>query len=1003
MSNNHLIIGLGGTGGKVIRELRKTIERNKDGQGNNTSDAQFEYLYVDTSTDEIDKTDEWKVLGKEIDLARSQYLINTASGVRPVLNDPDSFPGLKDWIEPREVFDFVNATTAGAAQRRKLGRVVFAQNASRFVKAFEDRLQVLESTTGGKIGATIHILCGLAGGTGSGSVVDAVAQIRHKQPDDSKYRILIYALLPEKNSRRVKDVAGFSNYYANGYAALAELNALAVGKYKPTHLLDGTRLEHSIYFNGCYLINNINEHNIPFEVESEIPRIISEFIFQKTTNSEWEGLGRAEKGENDIKNFESEDDIGKARAKLFLSFGIKRVVVPEQEIKEYLAYGFAEQVTRQLMFNNFRQGEGYANEAMEKDWGAEARKPDVQHSLLLTDAHLSLELGILEDDSKNSTWKLPIDYWKLIVSSQVPAIKVDKSLEQTSWIPTLNSRLGKVFNETYRTLGGVQKFYEVKGNARLEMARHIGRNIEKEMFSRWKGGISSLIQLRGFCDGLVAVLDERFSILSEKITKAPTELQGIHQSIAKTSSAFNNVGFLGQHLTDKRSGQFAEIGSLLQAQYTLSTQLHGYKFACSLIPFVKEQVHMLRGLIDQLHQTLAAATEKVNQERASRLGDADAAYQKRIFDQPAIAAIMKAITVDESAQAARTQRVRKSLIALAGTDVDSFDQLVRNISLRTLISTLSQESAQIVESAHAEISKELPPVLHVNIIERLQKKYDANPNGLKAFVTDIYDEAGSMLQFNQVEVDRTVANNAGGSQGRTQTIGVFLPECENQKRFRSELETLFLAQKDPASDTKVAIGKLSNQIVIMKIALLMPVRFVESLTELKRHYDGLLNDSKESYLLHGEGDGKKLPPLFARSTNEIKILVKRKPLVLVAYFLGLIKERQNKTTGLTEWVLSYIAGGLPKVQVLSGTNIFAVLDDDQPVEIQKVIEKEVTKRIDTDYKHIDKKKELRTAYQALALKCFSDMGEDETNPTYVALSEMQENVLNIIGIAAETD
>ena len=45
-----------------------------------------------------------------------------------------------------------------------------------------------------------------------------------------------------------------------------------------------------------------------------------------------------------------------------------------------------------------------------------------------------------------------------------------------------------------------------------------------------------------------------------------------------------------------------------------------------------------------------------------------------------------------------------------------------------------------------------------------------------------------------------------------------------------------------AEGDEVAVGKLSNQIVIMKIASLMPARFVESLGELKRHYDGLLAD-----------------------------------------------------------------------------------------------------------------------------------------------------------------
>lgn len=1003
MSNNHLIIGLGGTGGKVIRQLRKTIERSKDAQGHSPSEARFEFLYVDTSRDELDKKEEWKVLGKEIDLARSQYLINEVSSVRPVLSDPDSFPGLKEWIEPRSVFDVFMATTAGAAQRRKLGRLVFAQNASNFVKAVEDRLAVLESGPGGKVGAVIHVVCGLAGGTGSGSVVDAVAQIRHKCPDANQYRILIYAMLPEKNSRRVKDVAGFSPYYANGYAALSELNALAVGKYKPTNLLDGSRLDHDIYFNGCYLVNNINEHNIQFEVESEVPRIIAEFVFQKTMNKEWEGLGRAEKGENDIKNFESEDGIGKARAKLFLSFGIKRVVVPEQEIKEFLAYGFAEQATRQLMYNNFRQGEGYADEAVEKDWGFEARKPDTLQSMLLSDAHLTLETGILEDDAKNASWKPPREYWKQIVSLQVPDIKADKTLEETNWIHVLNSRLAKVFDDTYRTMGGVRKFYEVKGNARLEMARHIGRHIEKELFARWKSGSASLIQLRQFTDALIAMLDERLVLLTEQLTKMPTEMQGVQTRIAELSAQFNKVGFLGKHLTDKRGALFSDIGTQLQDQYILNTSYQGLKFACSLIPFIKEQLTALRGAIDGLHQNLAAATEKVKLERAARLGPADAAYQKRIFDQNAIGSILKALITDEAAQAARTQRVRQTLIDLAGTDVDGFDQLLQGISLGSVISTLSQESAQIVEMAHAEIAKTLPPVLHVNIVERLQKKYDANPSGLKAFVSELYDEAGSLLTFNKTEVDRNVANNAGGSRGRTQTIGVFLPECENQKDFRNSLAALFDAQKDPASDTKVAVGKLSNQIVIMKIASLMPARFVDSLGELKRHYDGLLADDKEAILLHGEGDGKKLPPLFARSSAEINAEARRKPYLLVARLLGLVKERQNKTSGLMEWVFSYIAGGLPKVVPLQGKSWTDILQGDHPAEVQAAIEKEVAKRIDADYKHIDKKTELRSAYEQLVLARFTDSGEDDQDPEFLALAAMQKPLLEIVGLPPQDD
>lgn len=195
MASSHLIVGLGGNGGKIIRELRKTIQRSEE-ESKASDVVLFDFFYVDTSNDELSKVDEWKVLGSSVELERSQFLVNAASGVRPVLADPDSYPGLKSWIAPREVFDFVNATTAGAAQKRKLGRVVFAQNAGNFVGIFEQRMHALESRAG-KVGAVIHVVCGLSGGTGgSGSVVDAVAQIRQRYPDPDQYRILVYAILP---------------------------------------------------------------------------------------------------------------------------------------------------------------------------------------------------------------------------------------------------------------------------------------------------------------------------------------------------------------------------------------------------------------------------------------------------------------------------------------------------------------------------------------------------------------------------------------------------------------------------------------------------------------------------------------------------------------------------------------------------------------------------------------------------------------------------------------
>ena len=588
------------------------------------------------------------------------------------------------------------------------------------------------------------------------------------------------------------------------------------------------------------------------------------------------------------------------------------------------------------------------------------------------------------------------------MSRIAPEIRVDQTLEQTTWVHALSSKLSKVFDETYRTMGGVRKFYEIKSNARLEMARHVSREIEKQLFSDWKIGTHSLMQLRQFVDALIGMLGERLELFNQELAKGPANEQAIVARIDELNTQFNKVGFLGKHLTDKRGGLFTEMATHYQDLFALRTLIEGQRFATGLIPFIKDELVSLRGLIDELHQNLAAATEQVHDERAARLEGADAVYQQRIFDRNAIDSVMKALVVDEQAQITRTQKVRQSIIDLAGTEVDSFDKLVRGVSLGAIISTLSQASALIVELAHTEIAKTLQPVLHVNIVERLQKQYDANPSGLKSFVSGLYEKSGTMLQYNKTEVDRAVANNQGGSVGTAKTVAVFLPECESQKGFHATLTRMFEEQKDPASDTVVAAGKLSNEIVIMKIASLMPVRFVESLPVLKRHYDGLLSDFNESHLLHSVGDGKRLPPLFARSASEMASQAKRKPYRLVAHLLNMIRSRENRTTGETEWIFVYEDDGLPTDRVLNGRSWAAVFEGDQKDDLQKLVESEVSRHIASALQHRDDKSELLKRFDAFARKTLDESGGYTDDPGYKAVVALKPQIRDIIGLPSAT-
>ena len=64
---NHLLIGLGGTGGKILRSFRKTIFR--EFRSEQPKGANVRYLYIDSS-DEMMKHDDpsWKILGQSVQL-----------------------------------------------------------------------------------------------------------------------------------------------------------------------------------------------------------------------------------------------------------------------------------------------------------------------------------------------------------------------------------------------------------------------------------------------------------------------------------------------------------------------------------------------------------------------------------------------------------------------------------------------------------------------------------------------------------------------------------------------------------------------------------------------------------------------------------------------------------------------------------------------------------------------------------------------------------------------
>ncbi len=159
------------------------------------------------------------------------------------------------------------------------------------------------------------------------------------------------------------------------------------------------RLKVEDAFNGCYVFTNENDNGLTVDVDKQLPNIIADFLYQKivaTRDISWPTLGRWENAENgDGTPERAPGSNNPERSKRFLTFGIKRLAVPEQEIGEYLTYNFARQAALQLRFNTWSDSSGFVDEPRNQDFHEFVQQKENLFRWGLSDEHLTLSVGIL--------------------------------------------------------------------------------------------------------------------------------------------------------------------------------------------------------------------------------------------------------------------------------------------------------------------------------------------------------------------------------------------------------------------------------------------------------------------------------------------------------------------------------------------------------------------------------------------------------------------------------
>ena len=224
-----LVIGLGGTGTKIILALKKMIAENSE---HGIADFPFlKMISMDTANDSKASSSSIKTIKeKELSLNPHNELFSLQAnfGMVPDFND---YPEIQEWFPESLKFN-PSDFQKGASQTKPLGRFVFAWNAydiyeelNTFIRAPVDAIVAKQKGIAEQLSDTINVfICGsICGGTGAGTFLDTAYLVRYLAHINSKSpKVKIFGIFALASM--FEGFQGIENVKSNCYASLIELD-----------------------------------------------------------------------------------------------------------------------------------------------------------------------------------------------------------------------------------------------------------------------------------------------------------------------------------------------------------------------------------------------------------------------------------------------------------------------------------------------------------------------------------------------------------------------------------------------------------------------------------------------------------------------------------------------------------------------------------------------------------------------------------------------------------
>lgn len=281
-----IFISAGGTGHRALARLKQTMVNQVD---SHDVENQTMFLAIDTDLKELNKcVSEEKFTANEI--LKIPY-----EGAHDSINPQRILPQLAAWVHKdlwaatgggAAVSKEFNGTGAGA--KRQCGRVLLAQSAVQAeLNKKLSNITKISARMGNADRIQVFFLAGIAGGTGSGTILDLAFLSRHflkgiLGPAYKKVTFSAYLFLPsacgDKDAVEIEKVA---NGNRNAYAALKEIDHYMTMTNRHEHFVMnyGTVAASTIdiadnVFDFCTLVEGIGDNGQFFESNAETSRQI---------------------------------------------------------------------------------------------------------------------------------------------------------------------------------------------------------------------------------------------------------------------------------------------------------------------------------------------------------------------------------------------------------------------------------------------------------------------------------------------------------------------------------------------------------------------------------------------------------------------------------------------------------------------------------------------------------------------------------------------------------